>query len=353
VPDKTVFRTQLQNTSPWLNILGLAAVAIAAGLVTVANVDSNKSSEILNVSYDPTRELFQDLNQRFLSDYQHRTGQKWSIRQSHGGSSRQSRAVIDGLKADVVSLALFPDVDGLRKHGLLPEDWSKRLPHDSQPFTSTIVFVVRKGNPKNIHDWPDLASGDVSVITPSPKTSGNGKLSVLAAWGSVIHRGGTEAQARDYLTRLYQHVSGLESGARDATMAFAEEKTGDVHLTWENEALLETEASGGELAMVYPKASILAEPTVAWVDGNVAGTRKEAFAKAYLQFLYTDQAQEIIARHGYRPVNAGILRGHADRLPPLDLFPVTIFGKDWDEVRQKFFDDNGIFDRIYKPKATS
>jgi sulfate transport system substrate-binding protein len=342
-----------QKTTRWMNAFALTAVAFSAALVAVANVDSNKSSQILNVSYDPTRELFKDLNQQFTAKYQRDTGEKWSIQQSHGGSSRQSRAVIDGLKADVVSLALFPDVDALRKQGLIGEGWSKRLPHDSQPFTSTIVFVVRKGNPKHIHDWRDLATGDVSVITPSPKTSGNGKLSVLAAWGSVVYRGGTEAQARDYLTRLYRHVSGLASGARDATTSFAEEKNGDVHLTWENEALLETEASGGELELVYPPVSIRAEPTVAWVDANVAGTRKEAFAKAYLQFLYTDQAQEIIARHGYRPVNDEILRRHADRLPAVDLFPVTILGKDWDEVRQKFFDDNGIFDSIYRPKARS
>jgi sulfate/thiosulfate-binding protein len=342
-------------TSNWMNGFALAAVAVSAGLLAIGNADSGKSNQILNVSYDPTRELFKDLNQQFVTKYERDTGQKWSIQQSHGGSSRQARAVIDGvvidgLKADVVTLALFPDVDSLRKHGLIAEGWSKRLPHDSQPFTSTIVFVVRKGNPKKIRDWPDLASSDVSVITPSPKTSGNGKLSVLAAWGSVVYRGGSEAQAQEYLTRLYQHVSGLESGARDATTAFAEEKTGDVHLTWENEALLETESSGGELEIVYPPVSIRAEPSVAWVDANVTDTRREAFAKAYLQFLYTDQAQEAIARHGYRPVNAEILHQHAGRLPPIDLFPVAILGN-WDEIRQRFFDDNGIFDTVYKPKG--
>jgi sulfate transport system substrate-binding protein len=316
-------------------------------------VDRDKGNEILNVSYDPTRELFTDLNQQFVAKYQRDTGRRWTIRQSHGGSSRQSRAVIDGLKADVVTLALFPDVDALRKRGLIPEGWSKRLPHDSQPFTSTIVFVVRKGNPKHIRDWPDLAAQDVSVITPNPKTSGNGKLSVLAAWGSVVYRGGTEAQAREYLTRLYQNASVLDSGARGATTTFADEKVGDVHLTWENEALLETEASGGELQIVYPPVSIRAEPTVAWLDANVAATRKESVAKAYLQFLFTDAAQETIARHGYRPLNDEILRRHADRLPRIDLFPVTLLGKDWDEIWKKFFDDNAIFDAIYKPKATS
>src|SRR5580658_8519081 len=225
--------------SRWMNALALAAVALSAAVVVIANVDTGNTNQILNVSYDPTRELFKDLNQQFAAKYQRNTGQKWSIQQSHGGSSRQSRAVIDGLKADVVTLALFPDVDALSKHGLIAENWSKRLPHDSQPFTSTIVFVVRKGNPKHIRDWPDLVGRDVSVITPSPRTSGNGKLSVLAAYGSVIYRGGTEAQARAYLTRLYEHVPVLDSGARGATTTFADDEVGDVHLTWENEALLE------------------------------------------------------------------------------------------------------------------
>lgn len=275
------------------------------------------------------------------------------IQQSHGGSSRQSRAVIDGLKADIVTFALFPDVDALRKRGLIAEDWSKRLPHDSEPLASTIVFVVRKGNPKNIHDWPDLARPEVSIITPNPKTSGNGKLGVLAAWGSVLYRGGTEEQAREYLKRLYAHVAVLDPGARTATATFADEKLGDVHLTWENEALLETEASGGDLQIAYPPVSIRAEPAVAWVDANVADTRREELAKAYLHFLLTNEAQETVARHGYRPVNTEILRRHADRLPPIDLFPATLLGKNWDEIYRKSFDENAIFDQIYRPKFNS
>jgi sulfate transport system substrate-binding protein len=340
-------------TSRWINTFALSAVALSAAVVVIANVDSGKSNQILNVSYDPTRELFKDLNQRFAAKYQRETGQKWTVQQSHGGSSRQSRAVIDGLKADVVTLALFPDVDALRKHGLIADGWNKRLPHDSQPFTSTIVFVVRKGNPKHIRDWPDLIGRDVSVITPSPKTSGNGKLSVLAAYGSVLYRGGSEARAREYLAELYRHVPVLDSGARGATTTFADNEVGDVHLTWENEALLETEDSGGDLQIVYPSVSIRAEPTVSLVDVNVAGTRRETFARAYLQFLFTDEAQEMIAQHGYRPVNADILRRHVDRLPPVNLFPASLLGKDWEEIRQKFFDDNALFDAIYKPKATS
>jgi sulfate transport system substrate-binding protein len=342
-----------QKTSLWINSFALTAVAFSAGLLVVANVDTDKSNRILNVSYDPTRELFADINRQFAAKYQHETGIAVTIQQSHGGSSRQSREVIDGLKADVATLAMFPDVDALRKRGLVAEGWSKRLPNDSVPFTSTIVFVVRKGNPKHIRDWPDLAGSDVSVITPNPKTSGNGRLSVLAAWGSVLCRGGTDAQARDYLTRLYQHVAVLDSGARGASTTFADEKVGDVHLTWENEALLETEASGGELQIVYPPVSIRAEPTVAWVDANVGGTRRESIARAYLQFLFTGEAQETIARHGYRPINADILRRHADRLPKIDLFPATLRGTNWDDIRRKFFDDNAIFDQIYKPRPNS
>jgi sulfate transport system substrate-binding protein len=334
-----------------MNAFALAALALSVGLVTLANIDIKKSNQILNVSYDPTRELFKDINQQFITEYQRETGVRLNIQQSHGGSSSQSRAVIDGLRADVVSFALFPDVDALRKRGLIAQDWSKRLPNDSQPFSSAIVFVVRRGNPKSIRDWPDLVGEDVSVITPNPKTSGNGKLSVLAAWGSVIYRGGTEAQAREYLARLYRHVPVLDTGARGATSTFAEEKIGDVHLTWENEALLETENSGGELQIVYPPVSIRAEPSVAWVDANVAGTRREAPAKAYLQFLFTDQAQETIARYGYRPVNAEILRRHAARLPPINLFSITLLGKNWDEVYRKFFDENAIFDAISPRKV--
>jgi sulfate/thiosulfate transport system substrate-binding protein len=345
--------TANKRTSQWLNAFALAALALSVGLVIFANIDSGKTNAILNVSYDPTRELFKDINQQFITEYQRQTGLKLNIQQSHGGSSRQSKAVIDGLKADVVSFALFPDVDALRKRGLIAQDWSKRLPHNSQPFSSTIVFVVRKGNPKNIHDWADLINPDVSVITPNPKTSGNGKLSVLAAWGAVIYRGGTEAQAREYLTRLYQHVQVLDTGSRGATTTFADEKLGDVHLTWENEALLEAENSSGELQIVYPPVSIRAEPSVAWVDANVSGTRREAFAKAYLQFLFSDQAQETIARNGYRPMNAEILHRHADRLPPINLFPITLLGKNWDEIYQKFFDENAIFDTIFPRKVNA
>jgi len=235
----------------WLNAMALAAVAIAIALVVARNVTGDASTQLLNFSYDPTRELFQDINQQFVARYFQETGKKLTIQQSHGGSSRQARAVIDGAPADVVTLALSSDVDALRKRGLIAADWASRLPNHSQPFTSTIVFVVRKGNPRAIKDWPDLVRPGVSVITPNPKTSGNGKLSVLAAWGSVISRGGTEAQALEYLKQLYQHVPVLDTGARDSTNTFTQEKLGDVHLTWENEALLEAQQYRGEVEIVF------------------------------------------------------------------------------------------------------
>ena len=335
----------------WLNAIALAAVAIAITLVVIKNVAGDASSQLLNVSYDPTRELFQDLNQQFVAKYLKETGRRLTILQSHGGSSRQALAVIDGAPADVVTLALPSDVDALRKRGLIAKDWAQRLPNDSQPYTSTIVFVVRKGNPRSIKDWPDLIRPGVSLITPNPKTSGNGKLSALAAWGSVIYRGGTDAQALDYLRQLYQHVLVLDTGARDATNTFMQEKLGDVQLTWENEALLEAAEYKSDVEIVYPPVSIRAEPSVAWVDANVARRKTTDYAKAYLEFLYTDQAQEAIARHGYRPINSEILRKHADQLPQINLFPVTILARNWDDAQQKFFADNGIFDVIHPPKG--
>jgi sulfate/thiosulfate-binding protein len=331
----------------WLNAFALAAVVIAVTLVVVRNIEGDTSNQLLNVSYDPTRELFQDLNRQFIAQYAKQIGKKLNIQQSHGGSSRQAQAVLDGLPADVVTLALRSDVETLHKRGLIADGWDQRLPGNSEPYTSTIVFVVRKGNPRNIKDWPDLIRPGVSVITPNPKTSGNGKLSVLAAWGSVIYRGGSDAQALQYLKQLYEHVPVLDTGARDATNTFTQEKLGDVHLTWENEALLETEEYRGDLEIIYPPVSIRAEPSVAWVDANVARRKTAAYAKAYLEFLFTDQAQETIAQHGYRPINVEILKKHADRLPQIDLFPVTILAKDWDGVQERFFADNGIFDAIH------
>jgi sulfate/thiosulfate transport system substrate-binding protein len=335
----------------WLNAFAVTAMVVAVTLVVVKNIQGDTSNQLLNVSYDPTRELFQDLNGQFSAQYAKQTGKKLTIQQSHGGSSRQAQAVMDGLPADVVTLAMRSDVEALHRRGLIADGWAQRLPDDSEPYTSTIVFVVRKGNPKNVRDWPDLVRPGVSVITPNPKTSGNGKLSVLAAWGSVVYRGGSETQALQYLKELYQHVPVLDTGARDATNTFTQEKIGDVHLTWENEALLEAEEYRGDVDIVYPPVSIRAEPSVAWVDANVARRKTEAYAKAYLEFLFTDQAQETIAQHGYRPINPETLNRHANRFPQIDLFPVTILAKNWEDAQQKFFADSGIFDGIHSGLA--
>src|SRR5690242_7127098 len=251
-------------------------IALVLGLLLAAGTTRAATLEMLNVSYDPTRELWRDVNAAFVPKYAAQTGITLEIKQSHGGSTAQARAVIDGLDADVVTLALWSDTDAIRKRGLINEGWDEKFPHRSLPYFSTIVFVVRKGNPKGIKDWPDLVKSDISIITPNPKTSGNGKLSFLAAWGSVVARGGSEDDARKFITEIYRHTPVLETGARGATTTFAQKGIGDVHLTWENEAHLEVRESQGELELIYPPASIRAEPHVAVVDGNVdrKGTRQ-------------------------------------------------------------------------------
>jgi sulfate/thiosulfate transport system substrate-binding protein len=332
---------------PWVNILAVGAIFLAAVLITASNLHGDTPYQILNVSYDPTRELYTALDADFAVQYQKQAGIKLEIKQSHGGSSRQARSVIDGTeKADVVTLALITDVDALRKRGLIAADWRKRLPNASVPYTSTIVFVVRRGNPKSIHDWPDLIKVDVSVVTPDPRTSGNGKLSILAAWGSIVTRGGSEAQALEYLKSLYSHVAVSNTGARGAATSFTTEKIGDVHLSWENEALREVAADKDALEIVYPPVSIRAEPAVAWVDANVDVRKTAVYAKDYLEYLFTDAAQETIAKFGFRPINAEILAKHSDRLPAIKLFPITDIARDWDEAREKFFADNGIMETI-------
>jgi sulfate transport system substrate-binding protein len=322
--------------------------ALTLGFAGCGSGSDGKSLELLNVSCDPTRELWRDINQVFVQGYEKQTGTRLSIRQSHGGSSSQSRAVIDGLAADVVTLALWSDTDAIRARGLIEPGWSKRFPNDSLPFLSTIVFVVRKGNPRQIKDWPDIVRPDVQIITPNPKTSGNGRLSFLAAWGSVLHRKGTEAEARDFVTKLYRQVPVLDAGARGSTTTFAQRKLGDVHLTWENEAYLELDESRGELEIVYPPASIRAEPHVAVVDANVKRKGTQAAAEAYVKFMYSDEAQEIMARHHYRPTNPAVLAKHAADFPSLEMFPITLLARDWDDAQQRFFADGGVFDTIYK-----
>ena len=334
----------------WLNVIGVVAVVVAATAIVVKNAPAEHANQILNVSYDPTRELYAAIDKTFIPEYRTRTGITLDIKESHGGSGRQLKSVLDGSqKASVVSLALISDIDTLSKRGLVAADWRKRLPNNSVPYTSTIVFVVRKGNPKAIHDWPDLINRDVSVVTPNPRTSGNGQLSVLAAWGSVTTRGGSQAQAAGYVKSLLQHVAVSDAGARSAGDSFALAKIGDVQLTWENEALREVGANKDELQLVYPPVSILAEPAVAWVDANVSDPKSATYAKAYLDYLFSDAAQEQAAQYGYRPFKPEILAKHADRLPPLALFGISAIAKDWSDAREQFFGTNGILDSIAAP----
>jgi sulfate transport system substrate-binding protein len=307
---------------------------------------------LLNVSYDPTRELWRDINANFIRLYEKETGVKVTIRQSHGGSSTQARAVIDGLDADVVTLASYLDDDAISKKGLMKSDWVDRLPNRSLPYTSTIVFVVRKGNPKQIKDWQDLVKPDVSIITPNPKTSGNGYLSFFAAFGSVIVRGGSRQDAIDYVTKLYKQVPVLDSGARGATTTFVRKRIGDVHLAWENEAHLEMREAKGELEIVNPPISILAEPHVAVVDANVDRKKTREVAEAYLKYTYTDEAQEIFVKHFYRPSNEVILKKYIGTLfGDINRFPITTIAKDFLEAHKQFIGDGGVFDAIYKPKG--
>jgi sulfate transport system substrate-binding protein len=328
-------------------LIGLATAAIS--WKGVSDARPADSVELLNVSYDPTRELWRDLNALFIPRYEQETGKHLEIQQSHGSSGSQARSVIDGLEADVVTLALWTDTDAIRKKGLIGPGWEKRLPSRSLPYLSTIVFVVRKGNPKGVHDWPDLLQTGVEVITPSPKTSGNGRLSFLAAWGSARTAGGSDKEAEEYVTQVYRRTPVLDPGARGATVTFAQKKIGDVHLTWENEAHLEVAEAGGALEIVYPSRSIRAEPPVAVVDAVVDRKGTRAAAEAYLKFLYTEEAQEVLARHHYRPTNPAVLKKHAAEFPAIQLFPVTAVAASWEEAQQKFFAEGGVFDQIYKP----
>jgi len=329
----------------WL-LGGVAAVAVGVWLVSAQTGAGRSDIELLNVSYDPTRELWREINEQFSASYELESGRKVAIKQSHGGSATQARAVIDGLDADVVTLAMWPDTDAIRKKGLIVDGWEQRLPHQALPYFSTIVFVVRKGNPKGIEDWPDLVRSGVEIVTPNPKTSGNGKLSFLAAWGDVLARGGSEVEARDFVTRLYRQAPVLDTGARGSTATFAQKGIGDVHLTWENEAHLEVREARGELELVYPKRSIRAEPHVAVVDTNVDRKGTRSAAEAYLRFLYTPPAQEIIARHHYRPIDPDVRRQHADVLRDIELFSIGTVAAGWDDAHQKFFAEGAIYDQI-------
>ena len=331
-------------------VLGCNSGATSTSSSTSNSGQSAVTVNLLNVSYDPTRELWKEINTAFAAAQSKESGKTITIKQSHGGSGSQARSVIDGLEADVVSLALWSDTDQLRNKGLIKEGWEDRFPNRSLPYTSTIVFVVRKGNPKGIKDWPDLVKPNIEIITPSPKTSGNGKLAFLAAWGSVILSGGTEDQAKEFVTQIYQRTPTLEAAARGATTTFAQKGQGDVHLTWENEAHLEVQESKGDLEIVYPSRSFLAEPHVAVVDENTGKKGTSEVAEAYLKFLYTPEGQEIIAKHFYRPTNPEVLARHSQQFPEIKLFSINEISKGWDDAQSRFFDEGALFDTIYQSK---
>lgn len=312
---------------------------------------SGRAAQLLNVSNDPTRELWKDINATFVADYQKKTGKTVSIKQSHAGSSSQARAVIDGLGADVVTLAMETDTDAIRKAGLIADNWRERLPHGSIPYYSTIVFVVRKGNPKNIKEWADLGRPGVQVITPNPKTSGNGKLSFLAAWGSVVLNGGTDEQALKLVSAIYKQTPVLDTAARAATTTFTQKKLGDVHLTWESEAHLEVRETGEALDIVYPSISIKAEPPIAWVDANVEKKGSLEYARAYLEFTYTPEAQRLFAKHFYRPVDEGVATETSSQFPSIRLFGIEEIADNWEAANQRFFAEGRVFDQIYSGDA--
>jgi len=306
---------------------------------------------LLNVSYDPTRELYQDINQAFVRHWKANTQDTVVIKQSHGGSGKQARAVIDGLDADVVTLALAYDIDEVARRSLLAKNWQQRLPNNSTPYASTIVFLVRKGNPKGIQDWSDLVKPNLAVITPNPKTSGGARWNYLAAWGYALRQpGATDARARQFVSQLYKNVPVLDSGARAATTTFVERGIGDVLIAWENEALLAIKELGpGKVDMIVPSLSILAEPPVAIVDKVVDrhGTRR--VAEAYLNYLYSAEAQEIIAKHGYRPTVATMAKKYASQFPKVKLFTIAEISGDWAQAQKTHFADGGVFDQIYQP----
>ncbi len=319
---------------------------LAAGLTATAGA---KELTLLNVSYDPTRELYRDINAAFGKQWQARTDDRVTVQQSHGGSGKQARSVIDGLPADVVTLALAYDIDAIaEKSRLLPADWQKRLPDNSCPYTSTVVFLVRKGNPKGIKDWNDLARPGVIVITPNPKTSGGARWNYLAAWGYALKKLGNDpGKAREFVARIFKNVPVLDTGARGATTTFVQRGIGDVLIAWENEALLSLNESGkGDFELIRPSVSILAEPPVAWVDKVVNKRGTAALAEAYLRFLYTPEGQEIAARHYYRPRLESVAQKYASSFPKLELFTIQdVFGG-WAQAHKTHFGEGGIFDQI-------
>jgi sulfate/thiosulfate transport system substrate-binding protein len=335
-------------------VLYLSAALVAVLSLYLLARPSTQGVTLLNVSYDASRELYRDFDASFAAAWKSKTGQAVTIRQSHGGSGTQARAVIDGLEADVVTLALAYDLDEIsQRAGLLPQDWQSRLPDHSAPYTSTVVFLVRKGNPKHIQDWEDLVRPGVSVISANPKTSGGARWNYLAAWGYALRKShGDEAAAKNFVTRLYRNVPVLDSGSRGATNTFVERGIGDVLIAWESEALLALKETGpGKVELVTPSISIEAEPPVSVVDANTVRHGTQAVARAYLDYLYSPEGQEIAARHFYRPRLKSVADKYADQFPNLNLFRIDELFGDWQKAQQKHFSDGGIFDQIYQPAS--
>lgn len=328
----------------------IRTIAAATALATLGPLAHAQSHNItlLNVSYDPTRELYVEYNAAFIKHWREKTGQNVTIQQSHGGSGRQARSIIDGLAADVATLALAGDTDALHTNGgWIPKDWQKRLPHNSSPYTSTIVLVVRAGNPKHIKDWDDLIRPDVKVITPNPKTSGGARWNYLAAWEFAKRKYGGDAQAQEFVKKVYENVPVLDTGARGSSVTFAQRNQGDVFLSWENEAYLLEKEFGNRVDFVYPSLSILAEPAVTVVDRNVDRKGTRAVAQAYLEYLYTEEAQDIIGKHYYRPRSEKAQAKYAKQLPKLNLFTIEEAFGGWDEATKVHFVDGGKFDQIF------
>ncbi|WP_336929304.1 sulfate ABC transporter substrate-binding protein [Acinetobacter tandoii] len=323
-------------------------LGVVAALISITAVHAS-AKDFLNVSYDPTRELYEDFNKQFGQYWKSRTGQDINFKQSHGGSGKQARAVIDGLDADVVTLALAADIDAIAdKTNLLPKDWQKKFPQNSTPYTSTIVFLVHKGNPKGIKDWGDLVKPGVDIITPNPKTSGGARWNYLGAWAWAKHKYGSDAKAQEFVRQIYKQTKVLDSGARGATTTFAERGIGDVLLAWENEAYLAVREQPGKFEIITPSLSILAEPPVAIVEKNAQKDGNLNLAKGYLNFLYSPQGQEIAAKNYYRPRNATVLKKYSTTFKSLKLVTIDKEFGGWTKVQKQHFDNGGIFDQIVK-----
>ena len=324
------------------------ALALAG---TAWSASAQNAVTLLNVSYDPTRELYVEYNAAFQKHWKAKTGQDVTIKQSHGGSGKQARSIIEGLEADVATLALAGDTDALHANGnWIPKDWQKRLPHNSSPYTSTIVLVVRQGNPKGIKDWDDLVRPDVKVITPNPKTSGGARWNYLAAWEFAKRKYGGDAKAKEFITRLYGNVPVLDTGARGSSVTFAQRNQGDVFISWENEAYLLEKEFGSKVDFIYPSLSILAEPAVTVVDKNVDKKGTRAVAEEYLKYLYTEEAQDLIGKHFYRPISAKAQAKYAKQLPKLNLFRIEDAFGGWEQATKVHFVDGAVFDQIFTKK---